>query len=149
MPRTRITNNQIDWYIHFLDELNYIVESMMITDPLRDTEFDILRLWVNGITVDHSLHNRQQKIMRWKVLSRYFNINEKHLLGTFRSTKFVQYTDFSLRNFLLWSIKEDLFPVKATKIYLPDHVDLKRFWVPEDLIIDERQCTIYEADWLK
>ena len=139
----------MQWYIHFMDELNYIIESMMLTDPTRDTEYDLLKLWVRNIEVDYTFHQIKQKVMRWKTLQTYFRITEKHLLGTFRSTKFVQYADFSLRNFILWCIQEEWFPVKATKIPLPDHIDLKRFWVPEDLIVKQSQDTIYEADWLK
>jgi len=148
MTRFRITKDQLDWYTSFLDELEYILATLHTLNPRRDTELDELRLFMIHIERIQTLNQIKHDSSRWNHLPYYTKIAQSNLLGTIRSTKFVQYKDFSLRNFILQHINIDEFPVRSQYIDLPDHVDLKRFWVPEELILKERQDTIYEADWL-
>lgn len=149
MTRFRITKDQLDGYTSFLDELEYILATLHTLNPRRDTELDELRLFMVHIERIQTLNQIKHDSSRWQYLPYYTKIAQSNLLGTIRSTKFVQYKDFSLRNFILQHIQLEEFPVKSQTIELPDHVELKRFWVPEELILKERQDTIYEADWLK
>lgn len=148
MTRFRITKDQLDGYTSFLDTLEYILATLYTLNPRRDTELDELRLFMVHIERIQTLNQIRHDSSGWKHLSYYTNIPQSKLLGTIRSTKFVQYKDFSLVNFILQHIQIDDFPVIAHPVELPDHVDLKRFWVPEELIIKERQDTIYKTDWL-
>ena len=149
MTRFRITKDQLDGYIAFLDELEYILDTIHTLAPKRDTYLDELRFFMVQIERIPTLNQIKHDSDRWKYLPFYTKIHQDKLLGTIRSTKFVQYKDFSLRNFILPQLQLPEFPVKAQTLELPDHVELKQFWVPEELILKERQDTIYEADWLK
>ena len=148
MKRFRITKDQLDGYIAFLDTLEYILDTLYTLSPRRDTELEELRLFMVHIERIQTLNQIKHDSSRWNHLSYYANIPQSKLLGTIRSTKFVQYQDFSLINFILQHIQLDNFPVHSQTIELPDHVELKRFWVPEELILKERQDTIYKTDWL-
>lgn len=148
MTRFRITKDQLEWYTAFLDELEYILATLHTLSPRRDTELDDLRLFMVHIERIQTLNQIKHDSSRWNHLPYYTRIAQSNLLGTIRSTKFVQYKDFSLRNFILQHIQLEEFLVKSQYIELPSHVELKQFWVPEELILKERQDTIYEADWL-
>ena len=148
MARMRVTKEQLDGYIAFLDELDYILDQLYDLLPRRNVELENLRLFMYHIEKTKWLNQMDSDPYKWKVLSMYTMIPQSHLIWTIRSTKFVQYKDFSLRNFILPHIWLDEALVRSKVIDLPGHVDLKQFWVPEQLILKERQDTIYYADWL-
>jgi uncharacterized membrane protein len=101
MPRLRITKEQLDGYIVFLDELDYIIDQLYDLCPRRNVELESLRLFMHHIEKVKGLNQMDSDPYKWKVLSMYTTMPQSHLLWAMRSTKFVQYKDFSLRNFLL------------------------------------------------
>ena len=148
MTRSRLTKIHFEGYIDFINALDYMLGEIHKQDVLRYHQEDTLWLWLHHIKPLPGIHQVKYKPGPWRALSEYAMIEPKYLLGTMRSTKFVQYNDFSLTNFLLQHIDPTKFKITATKIHLPSHVELKSFFVPEELILRERQDTIYNSDWI-
>lgn len=70
------------------------------------------------------------------------------MFARMKNTKFVQIEDFSYENFLLSFFPAAQYEIRSQKINLPKHAHLIKILVPEELVPEERQDTIYNSDWI-
>lgn len=144
--KTKMSHLEVNARIDFLNAYEHIVKSIQ-TRYVAFPDYTMVDMCIHHAEFNRAL-NQKWFDGNWFYLEKHLKISWPNMFARMKNTKFVQIEDFSYENFLLSFFPAAQYEIRSQKINLPKHAHLIKILVPEELVPEERQDTIYNSDWI-